>query len=136
MLHHQDDGRVLNSSERFLEVQLQNDSFTARLMALMYVLEWPSQAVLDRARSNKAVLILTYEFENYQLKLVSKDFGQDFEAAIQQGDRPEIVHCLRVADLRDKGYVGGIYAFQAQRATVEFSTKIVETAFDDVPALF
>jgi hypothetical protein len=65
VFHHLEDHGVFNSVESLFEVQLKNQSFSSRLMALVYVLKTPSKTVLNAMILDKTVLVSMDETSYY-----------------------------------------------------------------------
>ena len=72
----------------------------------------PRNAVLNRAAFQKSILISVYNFENNSLQTVSEELGQDFKAAVQQGDWSIVVSSFWRLNFRDESYKTCIQALK------------------------
>jgi hypothetical protein len=85
--------------------------------------------------SDEPVLILVYEFQYHSLEHVGEYLSQDFETAIQERNRSEVVDPLWVADFRHQRDERSVDAFQINCTIVEVITESIKIIFDNVPTL-
>ena len=69
---------MLNRVKSLRKIQFQQDNWPLGGLALMNVLETPSEAVLNRPTPEKTVLITMDAPKNHFLKTIRKQLGQKF----------------------------------------------------------
>jgi len=74
---------MLNCIERPRKINLQDTTLSPRGLALVDVLEGPSQAVLDRPPFEKAVLVSVDDLEDNFLQSINKQFSYKLQATVK-----------------------------------------------------
>ena len=103
MLHDSNHGRVFYGVERFSEIELEQNDWVSRLLALIYVFEGPSETILNGAGLTKTILVSVHDFEYDFLQPISQDLCYDLQTTVKDRDRSEVIGSLGGVDFRNEG---------------------------------
>ena len=81
--------------EGFCKIKFEQDDWFLRRLALVYVLERPTQAILNRSGAKEAILVFVHYAQDEPLQPVGQNFGYDLQTTVQQGDRSKVISSLR-----------------------------------------
>ena len=98
--------------------------------------EGPRKAVLYSTGTYEPVLVLMDYGQYHPLEPVRENFGDDFQAAIQERDRTEVIGRFLQAGFWDQGNEPGVDACEVEITMVQVITKLVDVLFYNVPTSF
>jgi hypothetical protein len=103
-------------------------------MALVDVLECPSQVVLYSPCFDETILIEMYQRGNFLLQPWTQYFCNNFCYTINEWDWPEVIDSSWSIDFWYQGYESIIKRLNISSAIVKLLTEIANILPDDIPA--
>ena len=108
--------------ERFGEVQLKQNNWLLRVLALIYIFKCPRKTVLDGPLFQKTVLVAVYDLQDNFLQPISEEFCDDFKTTVKKSDWSEVINSLRCSNFGDESNITIINALKIESSIKELIT--------------